>query len=403
MKIFSVSPVGFGSIKVSKEKKNTDSPAKTANQEIFDSWGRSLDIIKTASDVISTDPKLKKVDKDKVSKYYDGRNVYHANIDSIDGVKPSVGKKVQILNSAMALANESMDKISKAEEQYRVVNKAEEDTEVIGQRKNDFGMTKIAGYKGDMRVIYERFIDEVEKEKRGEEADVFGSILFFGPSGNGKTYMTKAVAQETGCKIVHIRPGLPTEPGAREETLKEILEEAQKAEERFQNGEGRTILFIDEVDNLISKTSPVTKEFEEFIKTCSNKYHCTVFAATNNPLNLGVNMKDEDVFTIKMAIDPPNVENATAVFKYQLKGYPKGEVDYEELAQELFNQEELRKGQFNNRQILNICKGAYKNREGEVLKQSDIIKYMQEMPAKPEISDEIGEKFSNEYEELILK
>jgi len=402
MKIFSVNPVSFGSIKVSKEKKNTDTVAKTANQEILDSWGRSLDIIKTASDAISTDPKLKKTDKGKISKRYDGRNVYIANIDSIDGVKPFVSKKVQILNSAIALANENMALIKKNENSRDNEKKIGENTEVIVRRKEDFGMTKVAGYKDDMRVIYERFIDEVEKEERGEEADVFGSILFFGPSGNGKTHITEAVAEETDCNIIPIELGMD-DIESTNYTMKQILEEAQKAEERFQNGEGRTILFIDEVDNLISKTSPVTKVFEEFIKTCSKKYHCTVFAATNDPLDLGVNMKDEDVFTIKMAIDPPDVENAAAMFKYQLKDYPKEELDYEELAQELFNQEELRRGQFNNGQILNICKGAYKNREGEVLKQSDIIKYMQEMPTKPEISDEMGEKFSNEYEELILK
>jgi len=402
MKIFSVNPVGFGSIKVSKEKKNTDSPIKTANQEILDSWGRSLDIIKTASDAISTDPELKKVDKDKISKRYDGRNVYHANINSIDGVKPSVGKKVQILNSAMSLANENVTLIKKNEDLRDNGKIIRKNTEVVAQRKNDFGMTKIAGYKDDMRVLYERFIDEIEKEKRGEEADVFGSILFFGPSGNGKTHITEAVAEEIGCNIIPIYLGLDDIESINY-TIKEIIEEAKTAQKRFQNGEGRTILFIDEVDKLIGKNSPVTKEFEEFIKTCSKKYHCTVFATTNYPLDLGVNMKDEDVFTIKMAIDPPDVENVTAMFKYQLKDYPKGELDYEALAQELFNQEELRGGQFNNCQILNICKGAYKNREGEALKQSDIIKYMQEMPTKPEISDEMGEKFSNEYEELILK
>lgn len=400
MRIYSVNPLNFNGIKVIKKEDDKANSARPVQQGIVENWGRSLDSLKRTADTIYTTPGIK-VASNPITHQYDGRDVYEQNLTNVANARLRIQQKAAVLDEAVVLASENIQAINTTDTNGRLKNTRRRIEINISAKQNDQGMSKVAGYPDEMSVLYNSFIDKVRREQQGEDVEVFNGILFFGPWGNGKTYITEAVAEETGCQVVPIILG-SKKPEAKTKAMQNVFKEAQKSQERFENEGIRTILFIDEIEKLANKKSPVAKEFEEFIKTCSKKYHCSVFAATNDPLDLGVDLGDPDVFAVRMSIDPPNNENAAAVFEYGLKDYPKeGELDYGALAAALLEQGNSRGGQFNNGQIINICNEVWKEGEGKIISQSDIMEYIQNTEMKPEISDEMGAKFHNDYETLI--
>ena len=67
------------------------------------------------------------------------------------------------------------------------------------------GFNSIAGYDSEKSILKKYFISEIIKEQEGKKANVPGSVLFFGPTGNGTTTFAKAFAKETGCELVPLR------------------------------------------------------------------------------------------------------------------------------------------------------------------------------------------------------
>ena len=187
------------------------------------------------------------------------------------------------------------------------------------------GFDAIAGYEYEKAILDKFFISEMKNERAGKDAKVPGSILFFGPQGNGKTSFAKAFAQEADARVEYIDAnGTRSKEKDRFHTfLDELYDAAKQAEEHYQK-EGknqRTILIVDEFDNVAGKNSTITKELEKFLQTCSDKYHCTVFATTNYPERIAMNLKKENsAFPYRVALDPPTAANKARVLEFYTKG-----------------------------------------------------------------------------------
>ncbi len=92
------------------------------------------------------------------------------------------------------------------------------------------------------------------------------------------------------------------------------------------------------------------KNFENFAKTCSKKFHCTIFGATNHPSALGVDVKQ--TFPVIISVDPPNEKGTIEVFQHYLRGKPViGNINYETLADTLIKTGKERGGIYSNSQI----------------------------------------------------
>lgn len=334
---------------------------------------------------------------------YDGKDVYDAHIQITKQALPVLTQREDLADDIVRIAEGIGPKIKEADRielekrrQDRSLSLIEKNKVAISRKS---GMSKVAGYEYEQGVLNKAFIDKIYEEKSGSEMDIPSSILFFGPNGNGKTYMTQAIADETGCHIVPVKL-MSSTPQSQTKAMQKILDTAKEAEEKFQKDRTRTIIFIDEITKLTSNNSNVSQQFEEFLQICSKKYHCTVFAATNYPLKMALDFKNPDIFPIRVSIDPPDNQNAAKMFKHYLDGMTEGDIDYDVLASELIGHGNSKEGKYNNRQIRNICHTA-QEKKGGTITQEDVLDFIKMLDENPVINKAMMEKFQQEYDTFI--
>lgn len=268
-------------------------------------------------------------------------------------------------------------------------------SDIVKKIKGHKGFDSVAGYEYEKQVLYKEFISKVQMEKEGYDINVPGSVLFFGPWNNGKTYITSNIAAECDCRNVQIAML------RRQNIMEKLLEEAKKAQTHFEQTNQRTIIFIDELDGKTSAASFNKEEFEEFLSTCSKKYHCSVFAATNHPSRLGLNLDNSDIFPIRMSIDIPDDKNLKAVLKFYLDGLVQEDTDYDKLVKEFRKQEQIQGGKYNIAQIALLADNlATENKNN--LTQNDVVTYIKQSEwGKPRLEDEEIATFEEEYKKII--
>lgn len=284
-------------------------------------------------------------------------------------------------------------------ERHRLIKMQNPDLKLVG-------FEKIAGYNQDKQILQTFFFRNIDLEKQGKPAHVPNIIVFFGPTGNGKTVISLAVAEETGCVLKKVDCGLRISDKSRNEFMGSIEKEAQTAEERFRTEGKRTILFVDELTKVVSKDSNILDKFNKFASSCSEKYHCTIFGATNHMEQLGVNTSI--VKPVIMAIEPPNKENAKAIFQHYLKGIKTlGNIDFDLLANKLMSVGQQRSGKYSNAQIEQVVNYSAKTGKNGI-SQQDILDCIVEgnpsrgfNPPTPTIDKEKQEIFDSAYRKFM--
>ena len=115
-------------------------------------------------------------------------------------------------------------------------------------------------------------------------------ILLFGPPGTGKTMIAKAIATECKCTFFNISASSLTSKwvGESEKTVKSLFKVAYK--------KVPSIIFIDEIDSILSKRSGSENEATKRLKTefliqfdglgSNTNARLLVIAATNRPMDL---------------------------------------------------------------------------------------------------------------------
>lgn len=253
---------------------------------------------------------------------------------------------------------------------------------------NTKGFTRIAGYQKEKNILNKYFINEIKKERSGEKTEIPNSVLFFGPTGNGKTTFARAFAAETGCKL---------EIGRSANFLEMLDNKLKKAEELFKTNKTRTILFIDEFDKIASENTIVIKKLKEILQNCSKRHHCTIFATTNHPLNITLPLTGENsVFSYIVSVDPPNTQNKTEILKYYLAERSDKSLDYDNLVKILEEQERLSNKRYNNTQLKEICLDI----SDKNFSENNLIALIKK--TEPTIEKEALNKYLKEMQKLIV-
>lgn len=272
--------------------------------------------------------------------------------------------------------------------------------EIAKNKDSHIGFDSIAGYDAEKFILTSSFINLVEEERSGQIVEIPNGILFFGPIGNGKTSFAKAFATSAGCNFEKAKPNSSARTKeAREESFyKDLLEKAKTAQEHFITTGQRTIILADEFDRYANKGSSVVPKLKRFLENCSENYHCTVFATTNNPLDIPAELRSERRMPIKVCLDPPDKINAALVFKHYLKdasNVEMSEINPEKLAEQICSVQP--DSSYNNSQIEYICSECIT--KYDKITQDVILREIEN--TEPAISNENMNKYRHEKTELV--
>ena len=332
--------------------------------------------------------------------------------DKISGFLRAQEISLETQNKVVELLEEKCELLKKNnadKEQLEEAKKAlliatrikQERAELIASNKNKHkGFDSIAGYEKEKFILTDSFINLLPLEAAGQDVEFPNSILFFGPIGNGKTSFAKAFANSANCEFVEAKPSRTVRGKSdREKSFYDnLLSNANIAQQNFLDTGKRTIMLVDEIDRFAYEDSSINAKLKRFLEVCSKDYHCTVFATTNNPLEIPSALRGSKRMPIKVCIDPPDETNAALVFEHYLKDCENidlSKIDFDELAEVLCSVQPERA--YNNSQIESICNECIES--SDTITQEDLIYHIKR--EVPGIDRESMVKYKEEKELLV--
>ena len=165
-------------------------------------------------------------------------------------------------------------------------------------------------------------------------------ILFAGPPGTGKTLLAKAIAEEIGCEFIEAKGSEFVEKyvGVGAQRVRDLFQEAR--DRAAQNIFGKTIIFIDELDAIGSRTSAVndteaSRTITELLTQMdgfSKDDSVIVIAATNRPSALDAALLRAGRFDTIVEIGLPDASKRRSLFQMYCKAPISPEVSFDCLA-----------------------------------------------------------------------
>ena len=139
-------------------------------------------------------------------------------------------------------------------------------------------LARVAGYEETIKYIDKIFIQPIRQRSL---ENIPSAMLFYGPTGTGKTSIGVPLAQTTGSKFIQ-KGRVPRNTDA--EALYNWLQSKVKDAENLYKEKGRhTIIQINEMGSFRNATTQQIEQFNSFISDCAQKHHLTIFFTTNEP------------------------------------------------------------------------------------------------------------------------
>ena len=202
----------------------------------------------------------------------------------------------------------------------------------------DKGFNRIVGHDKLKGKLIETFCigtilnDKLEKNDNIKEAKVPDIILFYGPTGTGKTTFARALGEEAQTYTAEPNWVELSAQNSPEKKLEIIKDLAQRAKENYNKSSDkkRTIIILNEVDTLIASpdiyTNPVkraqqeriVKDFISLARDCAQNYKCTLFLTTNEPQRIDKRILDKNMSPAKIGLEPSPPEVLQEILKKKL-------------------------------------------------------------------------------------
>lgn len=231
--------------------------------------------------------------------------------------------------------------------------------------KPDIRFDQIAGMAEAKRSIHEMVILPLQKPELTKSLGLRagGGVLLYGPPGNGKTLLGKAIATELDAAFFYASGAQIRSKwhGESEKRLRELMQAAK--------AEPVAVLFLDEVDGLLPRRGGnsavdnriVTQFLAELGGFEESENTLLLLGATNVPWEIDDAVFRTGRFDEKLYIQPPDVAARLGIFKHHLKDVPVGEdIDIELWATKLEG--------YTGSDIVGIVNGAKRSALGRAIR-----------------------------------
>lgn len=277
---------------------------------------------------------------------------------------------------ALKIAGEAVDYINKLENNYAALVQVR--NRALAQQNNDKGFNRLAGYEEEKNFIQKVFLNPVNMERSKNNAEIPKGILFFGPTGCGKTRTVRAIAEDLypdDTERAKYFKDIKTYEDP-DKVLKRIEATMEEANENFKGTNCRTIILLDEIDALASKDTElrIIDGLKALISSAEDNY-CTFFMTTNYPNEVHPDITAANRSEYIISMDPPYRDNLKSVCKYYFDKLNIKNLNYDKLAEIMT--EENDRGYYSNSGIENIYEKA---RNYPQLNENDLIKIIKATP-----------------------
>ncbi len=208
--------------------------------------------------------------------------------------------------------------------------------------KSKITFNDVVGMEEQKKLIYENIILAIRKP---ELLKVYGKklglgVIFYGPPGNGKTYLVNAIAGETKSNVIiaRINEIVDMYAGNTEKNMHAIFEQAR--------ANTPVIIFFDEIDALGMKRSggggggeqsstmrmAVNQFLQELDGVEKNPEGIFVIGATNQPWDIDSALKRSKRFGESIYVPPPDFKSRRQAFIYNTRKMPIKNINFGRLA-----------------------------------------------------------------------
>ena len=197
------------------------------------------------------------------------------------------------------------------------------------------GFADVAGMDELKRMVTEGFINVLNHR---ECAEAYGirppSLLFYGPTGCGKTFFAEKIAEEVGINFMKILPDdiASTLVHGTQEKIGELFRKAES--------KAPTLMFFDEFDAMVPRRSNDDRNYQngevnEFLCMLNNAADRGVYvlAATNHPERIDKAVLRTGRIDEMIYVDMPDRAARESLFRLALSKLPADDdIDYVQLA-----------------------------------------------------------------------
>ena len=191
------------------------------------------------------------------------------------------------------------------------------------QEKPTEKLADVAGLSDVKEALQEKVILPFKKPEVYQrfKARSGAGVLMYGPPGNGKTFVAKAIAGELDAAFFPVNASQIKDKyvGESEKNMQRLFDEARKHE--------RAVIFIDEAEHLLSKRGNrkigVVAQFLNLADGLVKNKNCLLLlAATNKPWNLDEAVVRPGRLGTHIYVGPPDAKAREAIVAYNLREVP---------------------------------------------------------------------------------
>jgi AAA+ superfamily predicted ATPase len=218
------------------------------------------------------------------------------------------------------------------------VETKEDDSPIPNPTKH--GLAKVGGMDELKRLLYEEVVTAMRdpEDLKAYGLTIPNGILLFGPPGCGKTFISRALAEEMGYYFAEVFPSEIGSTFIHGTTLK-IRELFDTAAER-----APAIVFVDEFEGMVParrelaahqhQTAEEVSEFLKQLETCAER-RILLIAATNEPWKIDPAVQRTGRLDKRIYVGAPDAAARSAILQFHLYGRRMTAIDADSLARSL--------------------------------------------------------------------